>query len=249
MRAALCLVVALMMGASPLLEARSLRRGPARQRLPGNSLRRRLHVNSLITKPGTVEVEADYQVSDDGEWFAPAIAKFTPEVWGSRTEFSVTSDLGHVANGATVQSLTSLHAGNRFNLVAGPLATFVGNGASGIRLGALTVGRFDAGPYSVGGTAVWSGATRASDGNPAGTFDWGTGGGRRWGNRWTVSGNFNQEKSTGVHRIDAVVEGVEFQITPSASVNVSGQHRWFGFGVRDNQLQLALTVNLGRLHR
>ena len=250
MRASHLLVALLLLGAPLDAAARSLRRAPARQRLPSNSLRRRLHVNSLLTKPGTLELESDYQLSSTGDWFAPAILKFTPEPAGGRTEFSVASDLGHLSNSTTLQALTSLHAGSSWNLAAGPLVSFLSHQDSGLRLGAIALARRDSGPHSFGFTALWSGANRPSDSNPAGTFDWGAGFGRRLSSHFAASANFNQEKSTGVHRLDAVVEGLEYQINPSTSFNLSGQHRWFGFGVRDHQLQLAFTINFGRLrHR
>src|SRR6266853_445280 len=60
------------------------------------SLRKRLHVNTLITEPGTVEIEWDNLYSyTSANYSMPSNVKFTPEgksiLWG-RTEYSVAFD-------------------------------------------------------------------------------------------------------------------------------------------------------------
>src|SRR5262245_7791504 len=58
-------------------------------RISSQSLRRRLHINSLITEPGTFELESGAAYSISGEYFLPTTLKITPSAntgfWG-RTE-------------------------------------------------------------------------------------------------------------------------------------------------------------------
>ena len=51
---------------------------PALKSAGGASLRRRLHVNSLITDPGTAELEWGNDVSETGDYFMPTTLKLTP---------------------------------------------------------------------------------------------------------------------------------------------------------------------------
>src|SRR5215212_7323601 len=57
--------------------------------------RKRLHVNTLITEPGEMEVEFGGAASVDGGFTLPSTIKYTPEgshaYWG-RTEFSASFD-------------------------------------------------------------------------------------------------------------------------------------------------------------
>src|SRR6476469_7366281 len=60
------------------------------------TLRKRLHVNTLITEPGTVEVEFDNLYSfTTTNFIVPSTIKYTPEgthiLWG-RTEYSAAFD-------------------------------------------------------------------------------------------------------------------------------------------------------------
>src|ERR1041385_139567 len=65
-------------------------------RPPGNiALRKRVHVNTLITEPGTLEVEFGGAFSTGGNFSFPSTIKYTPEgtyIWWGRTEFSVSFD-------------------------------------------------------------------------------------------------------------------------------------------------------------
>src|SRR5260370_21760068 len=59
------------------------------------SLRQRLHVNTLITAPGTMEIEWGGAFSTGADFSFPSTIKYTPEgpyaFWG-RTEFSASFD-------------------------------------------------------------------------------------------------------------------------------------------------------------
>ena len=59
------------------------------------SLQRRVHVNTLITEPGSAEVEWDNVFAASGNYVMPSLIKFTPEgsniIWG-RTEYSIGFD-------------------------------------------------------------------------------------------------------------------------------------------------------------
>ncbi len=59
------------------------------------SLRKRVHVNTLITEPGTMEIEWGGAFSTGGNFTFPSDIKYTPEgryiFWG-RTEFSASFD-------------------------------------------------------------------------------------------------------------------------------------------------------------
>src|ERR1051326_7701551 len=59
------------------------------------ALRKRVHVNTLITAPGTMEIEFGGAFSTGGSFSFPSTIKYTPEgpyVWWGRTEFSVSFD-------------------------------------------------------------------------------------------------------------------------------------------------------------
>src|SRR5712692_9994458 len=88
--AAVCLVVVL----AGTAQARFRRSGGSSR--SNISLRKRLHVNTLITEPGTVEIEWDNLYSYTGGNFSmPSIFKYTPQgkniLWG-RTEYSAVFD-------------------------------------------------------------------------------------------------------------------------------------------------------------
>src|SRR3989442_7935184 len=158
------------------------------------TLRKRLHVNTLITQPGTIETEWGGLYSFSTTAFAmPAAVKYTPEgthiYWG-RTEYAVTFDT--VTNNQTTvgratqfsQALTLaatavLHDGEKLDIALAPQATFFLRDEEGARFGAVAIARYDTGKSSIGASLGWSGATHSSDSNPAGTFDLGLGFGRR----------------------------------------------------------------------
>ena len=58
-------------------------------------LRKRLHVNTLITEPGTMDIEWGSAFSTGGSFTFPTAIHYTPEgpyVWWGRTEFMVSFD-------------------------------------------------------------------------------------------------------------------------------------------------------------
>ena len=96
----------------------------------------------------------------------------------------------------------------------------------------------------------WTGATRPSDSNAAGIWDFGVGYGRKFGkegllNQLTAHGNMTTEKQTGANKFYTLLEGIEYQITERFSVDLSGQHIGFGSGVVDHQVLVGLSWTLG----
>lgn len=230
------------------------------------SLRKRLHVNDLITAPGTVELDWGSLYSySTGTFTLPSALKFTPAgaslFWG-RTEYSVAFDSVASAVDAGVRSTqfsdrltfaatSVLFDSEHFDVAAAPQVTaFLRNG-SGARLGATVIARYDRAGNSVGGTAGWSAGTSATDTNPAGVWDFGAGYGRRLARsgvlgRFTPHVNSLLEKSTGFERTLSVFGGVEYQITERLAFDVSGQRFSLIGGAPDRQLLLGLTMNFGK---
>src|SRR6185437_11912824 len=67
----------------------------AGQRPSAISLRKRLHVNPLITEPDTIDLEWGGAFSTGGDFTLPAAIHFTPRgphPWWGRTEFSASFD-------------------------------------------------------------------------------------------------------------------------------------------------------------
>ena len=99
---------------------------------------------------------------------------------------------------------------------------------------------------------TWTAATAASPTNPAGTWDFGAGFGRRlaasgaWGHL-TPHLNTVYERSTGVNRTWAAFAGVEYQITERIAVDFTGQRFGLGGVNPDRQLVVGLTMNFGKL--
>ena len=232
------------------------------------SLRKRLHVNTLITTPGTMEIDWNSVYSFSTTNFdMPSTIKYTPAgrhiPWG-RTEYSVAFDSlsnAEVGGGRTTQFSQSLTFtanavlvdGEKLDFAIAPQATFFLRDESGARLGAIAIARYDTGRNSIGATLSWSGATHPSDSNPAGTFDAGLGYGRRLPgegllSKFTPHFNTVWEKSTGIEKVVSVFEGVEYQMTERVAFDFSGQHFSVAGGTPDHQLVFGLTVNVGRLH-
>jgi hypothetical protein len=230
------------------------------------TLRERLHVNTLITAPGTMEVEWGHDYSStSGAYTMPSTVKYTPEgrhiLWG-RTEFAAAFDtissvvendarIAHFSDRLTFTATCVLIDGEKLDIAIAPQASVFLRGESGMRAGATAIARYDSGRNSMGVTVGWSGATSASATNPAGTFDAGIGFGRRLKasgllGHFTPHSNVVYEKSTGADRLVSIFEGVEYQITEKFALDVSGQHFGVVGGPVDHQIVVGITMNLGR---
>jgi hypothetical protein len=260
------LAVCLLLSAAPACAAlfhRAARESGSNAKI---SLRKRLHVNTLITEPGTVELDWSSLYSLTTANFAmPSAIKWTPAgqdiLWG-RTEYSVSFDsLASSAQGGTrltqfsqAMTLTGtavLHDGDKFDFAIAPQATFFLRDESGARLGAVAIARYDSGRNSTGVTASWSAATHHSDSNPAGTFDAGFGYGRQlsgtpWLEKFTPHFNADWERSTGSSSALVAFEGVEYQINERLAFDLSGQHFATKGAAPDHQISFGITLNFGR---
>jgi hypothetical protein len=235
----------------------------------GNSkitLRKRLHVNTLITEPGTVEVDWNnlYSLST-GNYAMPSAIRYTPQgasiPWG-RTEYSVgfdtitSADIGgsrlrRFSQGLTFTAMSVLHDGEKLDIAIAPQATVFLRDESGARLGAVAIARYDSGRNSAGVTVSWSAATHSSPTNPAGTFDVGFGYGRQLSGSWeklTPHMNVEWERSTGVASALLAFEGVEYQMTERLAFDLSAQHFATSGSAPDHQLAFGMTLNLGHSH-
>ncbi len=217
------------------------------------SLSKRVHVNTLITEPGTAEIDWSNLYSfNSGDYAMPSALKYTPRgtnvLWG-RTEYSVSAD----SNTTAVNATAVVHDGPHFDFAIAPFASFYLRDESGARLGSTAIARYDSGRNSTGVTATWSGATHSSPNNPAGLFDLGFGYGRNlqgspFLEKFTPHTNLILEKATGQQNTVALFEGIEFQMTERFALDLSGQHFSLNHGPADNQIVLGLTVNLGHAH-
>ncbi len=232
------------------------------------SLKKRLHVNTLITEPGTVEIDWASLYSFGSANFAmPSAIKYTPVgshiLWG-RTEYSIAFDsldvvdfgggrLTQFSQTATLTATAVVHDGEKFDIAIAPQVTFFLRDESGARLGAIAIARYDFGQNTVGTSLSWSGATHPSPTNPAGTFDAGIAFGRRLApggalGHLTPHINVVWERSTGFAHVLSVFEGVEYQITERVAVDFSAQHFAAAGGTTDHQAVIGMTVNLGHAH-
>jgi hypothetical protein len=232
------------------------------------ALRKRVHVNTLITEPGTMEIEWGGAFSTTGNFTFPSTIKYTPEgpyVWWGRTEFSASFDslasavqldnrVTQFSDRMTLAANCVVHDGTKLDLAIAPQTSFLLRSANGLRLGATGVARYDTGRHSMGVTVTWTAATKVSDSNPAGTLDLGAGYGRRLMaggplGHLTPHVNVLYERSTGVERQISIFEGVEYQITEKVAVDFAGQHFSVWGGQTDHQITVGLTVNTGRLRK
>jgi hypothetical protein len=240
----------------------------ARNRASSIALRKRLHVNPLITEPDTLDFEWGGAFSTGGNFTFPAAIRYTPEgshAWWGRTEFSASFDsLSSVVqpdgrgynfgDRATLAATCVVHDGDKLDIAVAPQASVLLRGDHGMRLGATAIARYDWGRSSAGVTFTWTGATASSDSNPAGIIDVGAGYGFQLRSTGPLSHlsphtNWLYERSTGVTRQISLFEGVEYQITGAVAVDLSGQHLNVWGGPIDHQIVAGLTVNTGKLHR
>jgi hypothetical protein len=241
----------------------------SRAHVTGSSvtMRKRLHVNNLITEPGTAEIDFGGLYSwTTGEFTLPGALKCTPDgprlFWG-RTEYSASFDtidsaaitggrLTQFSDRLTLASTSVIFDSPHFDIAAGPQVSLLLRGDSGIRAGAALVARYDNQRTSVGATVSWTAGTQPSDTNPAGVWDFGVGFGRSIASsgafgRLTPHVNIVAEKSTGFQRTLSGFAGVEYQATERLAIDLSGQRFNWNSGVPDRQVLLSLTINLGQL--
>jgi hypothetical protein len=247
--------------------------GVARPHLPHLSrhgstatLRKRLHVNDLITEPGTAEIDWGSLYSFTTSNFTmPSALKYTPAgssvLWG-RTEYSIAFDsissavdLGtrstQFSDRITLTGTSVVFDSTHFDIAVAPQATFLLRDASGMRLGATAIAREDIGLNSMGATVGWNGATSSSASNPAGTWDFGGGFGRHLAStgllgRFTPHVNLVWERSTGFAGSLSTFGGVEYQVTPRVAFDASGQRIGLTSGA-DRQVLFGMTINLGKI--
>jgi hypothetical protein len=243
--------------------AADLARDASDNRPSAIALRKRLHVNPLITEPDTMDFEWGGAFSTGGPFTFPATIRFSPEgrhVYWGRTELSVSFDslsydgtATHFSDRTTFAATCVLHDGEKLDIAIAPTVSALLRGDTGARLGATALARYDVGRSSAGLTVAWSSATHASLTNPPGTWDVGAGYGYRLRpsgplGHLTAHTNWLWEKSTGIGRQMSVFEGVEYQITDPVAVDFSAQHLNVWGGPIDNQVVIGLTVSTGRLH-
>jgi hypothetical protein len=197
------------------------------------SLRKKLHVNPLITDPDTIELDWSGVFPMDS---FPSAVRYTPRgsylFWG-RTEFSASFD-PRAHDQATFAATCVVLDGEKFDIAVAPLLS-VGNGTHG---GAYGIARYDEGRSSLGFTVS----------HLSGTTDVGTGYGFQFAKAFTAHTNWQWEKATGSPRTISIFEGVEWQISDAIAIDVSGQHQPVLGGPRDNQLVVAVTFSSPKLH-
>jgi len=224
---------------------------------------KRLHINDLITEPGTVELDFGGLYSFTTNNFTlPSALKWTPEgdsLLCGRTEFSATFDSVSSAVDAggrttqfsdriTLASTTVLYDSEHFDVGAAPVVTAFLRGDSGARIGGTAIARFDAAGNSAGIATAWSGATTASATNPAGVWDLDLAYGRRLGGRlrkFTPHMDAVFERATGVERTVALFGGVEYELSPRLAIDGSWQRYGVSGGQSDSQLLVSATLNFG----
>jgi hypothetical protein len=213
--------------------------------------RNRIHVNSLITEKGTVEIEAAASWSETGDYISPILLKYAP---GHRIEYSVGFDSAHPGNDVTVAANTLLYDGEHWNFALGPNVTFVRHEGDGLRAGATFIARYGRGLASAGGTLSWSKATHPNNKIPSNYTSCGFGGGVRLAkegrlSNWTVNGNITNEHASSTRPVTSLFEGLEWQVTPRLSLNFVVQQLDLRGPYRDNQSLVGLTLNVGRVWR
>jgi len=226
------------------------------------SLRKRIHVNTLITPPDTMELEYGGSFSWDGSFTLPMTLHYTPEgryVWWGRTEFSVGFDsLAHdsaaqFGDRVNMAATCVVHDGDKLDIAVAPQTTLLLRGDSGARIGGTGIARYDAGHSSAGVTFTWTAATHSSPTNPAGVFDIGVGYGYQLSNNGPLSHltphvNVVYEKATGSTRQISLFEGIEYQVTNPFSIDFSFQHIALWGGQTSTQFVAGITLYSPKLH-
>ena len=243
------------------------RSNPARS-AAGITQRKRLHVNDLITEPGTFEIDWGYLYSyTTANITMPSAFKWTPAgdhlLWG-RTEYSVAFDSINSAINAsgratqfsdrlTFQATSVVFDSTHFDIAIAPQITTLLRNDRGMRAGATAIFRLDAKDNSLGATVGWSGASSPSDTNPAGVWDLGLGYGRPLAHKGTLHKltphvNTVWEKATGFDRTIALFGGVEYQWTERLAFDLTGQRYSLVGPGPDRQILASMTLTLGRQH-
>src|SRR5215510_13529883 len=161
--AAICLVVL----SAPIQAEAALHLRHSSRHTSTVTLRKRLHVNDLITEAGTVEIDwANLSSFTTSNFTMPSAMKYTPAgnslLWG-RTEYSVAFDsISSVVDAGprTIQfsdriSLTATSVvcdSTHFDIAIAPQATVFLRDESGGRYGATVIAREDIGLNSMGAT-------------------------------------------------------------------------------------------------
>jgi hypothetical protein len=231
----------------------------------GVTQRKRLHVNDLISEPGTFEIDWGYLYSyTNSSVTMPSALKWTPAgdhfLWG-RTEYSVAFDSINSAinvdgrstqfsDRLTLQATTVVFDSEHFDIALAPQITTLMRNDSGVRIGATAIFRLDAKDNSLGATVGWSGATSPTDTNPAGVWDLGLGYGHPLAHKGflhkiTPHVNTVWEKATGFDRTVAFFGGVEYQWTERLAFDVSGQRYSLAGASPDRQILASMTLTLG----
>ena len=260
--AAICLVF---LGLPEYAHARPHLRHPLRSGGAGG-LRKRLHINDLITEPGTVEIDwANLYSYTTKNFTMPSALKYTPlgnSLLLGRTEYSLAFDsissavdLGtrttQFSDRVSLTATSVVFDSTHFDIAVAPQATVFLRDESGGRYGATVIAREDIGQNSLGATVSWSGASASSSTNPAGTWDFGGGFGRHLRTNgilghFTPHVNAVWERSTGIGGSLSTFAGMEYQITTRVAFDASGQRIGLTDGV-DRQVLLGFTINLGKL--
>ena len=232
-----------------------------------STLRKRLHINDLITEPGTVEIDwANLYSYTSGNFTVPSAVKYTPagnSFFVGRTEYSLAFDsvassldtgfrTTQFSDRVSLTATSILLDTTHFDVAIAPQATFFLRDASGARYGATMVAREDIGLNSMGATVGWTAATTSSGINPAGTWDFGVGYGRHLASKgalghFTPHVNAVWERPTGFDGIASAFAGIEYQITERVAFDATGQRVGLR-GPADRQVQVGMTINLGKPH-
>ena len=228
-----------------------MRRQPA-------SFRNRLTVSPLIAAPGTFELDVLNGFTANGSYWMPTTLRFTPEsdnAYLKHTEWGINADVvdSFVTDGNRLTQLsdhitftsTTAVKWNGINVGIAPMITVQTRGEGGFRGGGSALLRVDPGLNSIGGSVSWTGASQASDTNPAGIFDVAFGYGRKLGQqgllqKLTLHANITVEKQTSLNRFFTMLEGMEYQLSDGFSLDLSAQHVGISTGTVDHQILLGV---------